>query len=217
MKTISTVVLLCLSLLALQACQQQAQPDKTTLDNATEKLSYALGIEFGAKMKELKTDIDFASLVQGIKDTLASGKSLIENTEVAGILLEFKKTEGEKFLEANKDKEGVTTTASGLQYKVLKEGSGATPKSTDNVTVHYRGTLVDGREFDSSYKRNQPTSFPLNRVIPGWTEGLQLMNMGSKYEFYIPSELGYGKRGAPGSIIGPDAVLVFEVELLKIN
>lgn len=205
----------CLILLTLQACQQQ--PNKTSLNGPTEKLSYALGIEFGAKMKQLNTELDFSSLVQGIKDTLAGGKSMIENTEIAGILSEFKKTEGEKFLEANKDKEGVTTTASGLQYKIIKEGAGQKPNSSDNVTVHYRGTLVDGREFDSSYKRNQPASFPLNRVIPGWTEGLQLMNVGSKYEFYIPSALGYGKRGAPGSIIGPDAVLVFEVELLKIN
>jgi len=110
----------------------------------------------------------------------------------------------------------VVTTGSGLQYEVLKEGSGASPSATDNVTVHYRGTLTNGTEFDSSYKRAQPATFPLNRVIPGWTEGLQLMKEGAKYRFTIPSKLGYGPRGMPPTI-PPDAVLVFEVELLKVN
>jgi FKBP-type peptidyl-prolyl cis-trans isomerase len=123
---------------------------------------------------------------------------------------------GEKFLAENKTKEGVKTTSSGLQYKVLKEGDGPSPKETDVVETHYRGTLINGTEFDSSYKRNEPTSFPVNRVIPGWTEGLQLMKVGAKYQFFIPSGLAYGERGA-GQDIGPGETLIFEVELLGIK
>ena len=123
---------------------------------------------------------------------------------------------GEAFLAENKKKEGVMTTASGLQYKILKEGTGEKPKATDTVKVHYRGTTLDGKEFDSSYKRNEPATFPLNGVIKGWTEGLQLMKAGSKFEFVIPSELAYGKPGHPPSI-PPDATLIFEVELLDIE
>jgi FKBP-type peptidyl-prolyl cis-trans isomerase FkpA len=123
---------------------------------------------------------------------------------------------GEKFLEDNAKKEGVTTTASGLQYKVLTQGSGKSPKASDTVLVHYRGTLINGTEFDSSYKRKEPISFPLNGVIAGWTEGVQLMQEGSKFEFYIPSKLAYGSRGA-GRDIGPNEALIFEVELLKVG
>lgn len=123
---------------------------------------------------------------------------------------------GEKFLEENGKKEGVTTTASGLQYKVLTPGTGKSPKATDTVLVHYRGTLINGTEFDSSYKRREPISFPLNRVIAGWTEGVQLMQEGAKFEFYIPARLAYGSRGA-GRDIGPNEALIFEVELLQVN
>lgn len=122
---------------------------------------------------------------------------------------------GIKFLEENAKKEGVVTTSSGLQYKVLTEGTGKSPKATDTVKVHYSGTLINGMEFDSSYERREPAEFPLNRVIRGWTEGVQLMKEGAKYEFYIPSELAYGSRGA-GSDIGPDETLIFQVELLKV-
>jgi FKBP-type peptidyl-prolyl cis-trans isomerase len=124
------------------------------------------------------------------------------------------KKEGEDFLAANKSKEGVKTTASGLQYKVLKEGKGPKPKSTDTVKVHYRGTLLDGTEFDSSYKRGEPVEFPLDQVIKGWTEGLQLMPAGSKYQFWIPANLAYGEPGNRG--IPPNSTLIFEVELLEI-
>lgn len=127
------------------------------------------------------------------------------------------KAAGEAYLAANKKKEGVKVTASGLQYEVLKAGSGKQPKATDTVVVHYRGTLIDGTEFDSSYKRGEPIDFPLNRVIPGWTEGVQLMQEGAKYRFVIPSGLAYGPRGTPGGPIGPDATLIFEVELLKVQ
>jgi FKBP-type peptidyl-prolyl cis-trans isomerase FkpA len=122
---------------------------------------------------------------------------------------------GEKFLAENGKKEGVTTTASGLQYKVITPGTGKSPKATDTVLVHYRGTLISGVEFDSSYARREPIEFPLNRVIAGWTEGVQLMQEGAKYEFYIPSKLAYGSRGA-GRDIGPNEALIFEVELLKV-
>ncbi len=123
---------------------------------------------------------------------------------------------GEAYLQENGKKEGVHTTSSGLQYKVLKEGAGRSPKATDTVKVNYRGTLLDGTEFDSSYKRNQPIEFALNQVIPGWTEGVQLMKEGAKYEFVIPSKLAYGRRGA-GGVIGPDETLIFEVELLSVR
>lgn len=122
---------------------------------------------------------------------------------------------GISFLKENGQKEGVVTTASGLQYKVLKEGAGKSPKATDTVVVHYRGTLINGLEFDSSYERHEPVEFPLNRVIKGWTEGVQLMKEGAHYAFYIPSTLAYGARGA-GPDIGPDETLIFEVELLKV-
>ncbi len=124
---------------------------------------------------------------------------------------------GQAYLQANSKKEGVHTTASGLQYKVLQEGTGKSPKATDTVLVHYRGTSLDGKEFDSSYKRNEPIEFPLNGVIPGWTEGVQLMKEGAKYQFVIPSKLAYGQRGTPGGPIGPDETLIFEVELLKVR
>lgn len=124
---------------------------------------------------------------------------------------------GQAFLQENAKKEGVKTTASGLQYKVLTEGTGKSPKATDTVTVNYRGTLLDGTEFDSSYKRGEPISFPLNRVIPGWTEGVQLMKEGAKYQFYIPANLAYGKQGTPGGPIGPDETLIFDVELIKVK
>ncbi|WP_446809657.1 FKBP-type peptidyl-prolyl cis-trans isomerase [Methylomonas sp. 2BW1-5-20] len=126
------------------------------------------------------------------------------------------KAAGEKFLADNAKNTGVVTTASGLQYLVFTEGAGAQPKATDNVTVHYKGTTIDGKEFDSSYGRGEPATFPLNRVIAGWTEGVQLMKEGAKYRFFIPSNLAYGERGA-GRDIGPNAALIFDVELIKVN
>lgn len=126
------------------------------------------------------------------------------------------KAAGEKFLTENGQKAGIVTTASGLQYFVFNEGNGVKPKATDNVTVHYKGTTIDGKEFDSSYSRGEPATFPLNGVIPGWTEGVQLMKEGAKYRFFIPSNLAYGERGA-GRDIGPNSTLIFDVELIKVN
>ena len=120
-------------------------------------------------------------------------------------------------MEKNKLRDGVNVTESGLQYEVLQEGSGASPKATDNVKVHYRGTLLDGKEFDSSYSRGEPETFRLNEIIPGWTEGIQLMTPGAKYKFYMPPDLAYGARGAGGNVIGPNSALIFEVELLSIE
>ena len=138
--------------------------------------------------------------------------TLLPTTLMAQTALE----KGVQFLAENAKKPEVKTTASGLQYEVITEGNGKSPKATDTVLVHYRGTLLDGKEFDSSYKRNEPIEFPLNRVIPGWTEGVQLMKEGAKYRFYIPSQLAYGSRGAGGAI-GPDETLIFDVELLKVR
>jgi len=215
----------------LSACGTQER--KTEIKTQGEKISYALGLDIGGSLSELHTELDIATLIQAIQDTLTGGDVLLTGKEIAAVMQEFSKqmeakqkqearaqqgknlTEGEMFMEENKNKEGVQTTTSGLQYKVLTEGDGAKPSATDRVTVHYRGTLLDGTEFDSSYKRGQPATFALNGVIKGWTEGLQLMKMGSKYEFVIPPELAYGKRGAGGQI-GPDATLIFEVELLDI-
>lgn len=143
----------------------------------------------------------------------ASAFALIPNLLMAQSPLE----DGQAYLAANAKKDGVHTTDSGLQYKVLQEGTGKSPKATDTVLVHYRGTLLSGKEFDSSYKRNEPIEFPLNGVIKGWTEGVQLMKEGAKYQFVIPSKLAYGQRGTPGGPIGPDETLVFEVELLKVR
>ncbi|MGJ0490405.1 FKBP-type peptidyl-prolyl cis-trans isomerase [Methylobacter sp.] len=129
---------------------------------------------------------------------------------------EENKAAGEAFLAENAKKPNIITTASGLQYEILKKGEGATPSATDNVTVHYKGTTIDGNEFDSSYSRGEPATFPLNRVIPGWTEGVQLMQEGAKYRFYIPSDLAYGAHGA-GRLIGPNSTLIFDVELINIQ
>ena len=173
-------------------------------------------------------------LLKGLRDGLAGAKSLLTDEQIKETMAAFQKemmekqaaaqkelgeknlAAGEKFLAENKKKEGVKTTASGLQYKVLKEGSGESPKETDTVVTNYRGTLLDGTEFDSSYKRNEPATFPVNRVIKGWTEALMLMKPGAKYQLWIPAALGYGERGV-GKDIGPNSTLVFEVELLSIK
>jgi FKBP-type peptidyl-prolyl cis-trans isomerase len=191
------------------------------------EVSYALGMLIGASAQGTNIDVDIDSLVAGLKDSMGGAKTKFteaqagQMVQAAAQAAQGKKgtanlTAGKAFLEGNGKKSGVKTTASGLQYEVIKEGKGSKPKATDTVTVHYEGKLLSGKVFDSSIARNQPATFPLNGVIKGWTEGLQLMGIGSKYRFFIPSELAYGPNGAGGSI-GPNEVLVFEVELLAIG
>jgi FKBP-type peptidyl-prolyl cis-trans isomerase FklB len=205
----------------------------TQLKDQKDKVSYAIGLDIGSTMKRQLIDVNEDVMNQGIKDGLSGAKPLMTEEETKATMATFQKdmmakqaeakkklgeenaAEGKKFLEENKTKPGVKTTASGLQYKVLKEGSGASPKATDTVKVNYRGTTIDGKEFDSSYKRGEPASFPVNRVIKGWTEALQLMKPGSKYQLFVPADLAYGERGA-GPDIGPNATLLFDVELIEI-
>lgn len=204
-----------------------AGTDKSELATPKQKSSYVIGVNIGKGMKQQGVDVDFDLIMKGMKDG-ATGASALNDQEMQDAMMSLQKDlqnkaselgtkskkEGEDFLAGNKDKEGVKSTASGLQYKVLKEGKGAKPKQTDTVKVHYRGTLLDGTEFDSSYKRGEPVEFPLDQVIKGWTEGLQLMTVGSKYQFWIPSGLAYGEGGNRG--IPPNSTLTFEVELLDI-
>ncbi len=204
------------------------------LNTQKDKVSYAIGMNVGRNLERQSVDVDPAILEQGLKDTIGGGKTLMTEQEAQTVLTELaaearkkqeekmqvagaaNKKEGDAFLAANKTKEGVVTLPSGLQYKILKEGTGPKPTATESVVCNYRGTLIDGKEFDSSYKRGQPATFPVNGVIKGWTEALQLMPVGSKWQLFIPPDLAYGARGA-GADIGPDATLVFEVELLSIQ
>ena len=215
------------------SCTQQTETVKKELTSDQEKFSYAIGMEVGVSLMQMKDEIDLPSLFQAIKDTLTGNKTLMTADEAFAVKNQvFKqlrekhmatqqkkgeesKKAGDSFLSENKAKEGVITTESGLQYTVLKEGTGKKPTAKDKVRVHYKGTLLDGKEFDSSYKRGQPAEFQVGGVIKGWTEALQLMKVGSKYKLFIPPDLAYGDRGA-GDQIPPNATLVFEVELLEI-
>ena len=206
----------------------------TMLKNEKDKVSYSIGLNIGGNFKSQSVDINTDVLLKGIKDALSGSKPLMTEKEIQETMTAFQKEmtakhgeqtkalaetnkkEGEAFLAANKGKEGVKTTSSGLQYKIIKDGNGQTPKATDTVTVNYSGTLIDGTEFDSSYKRGEPASFPLNGVIPGWTEALQMMKVGSKWQLFLPPALAYGERGQ-GRVIGPNAALIFEVELLSVK
>lgn len=191
------------------------------------KISYALGLGIGQQLKSMGIeDFSVQDFTQSICDVLTGAEPAISHREAQTLLNEYfdkqaRKqaegaiAEGKTFLEANGKKAGIVTTKSGLQYQVLTEGSGRSPKATDKVRCHYEGTLIDGSVFDSSYKRGEPADFPLNGVIPGWTEGLQLMKEGAKYRFFIPYLLGYGERGA-GSSIPPYSTLIFDVELIKV-
>lgn len=197
-----------------------------------EKLSYLVGADVGTNLRTQGIEISVEPFLRGLKDALEEKELAIPEEEIEQIVTSARQkarekmladhaaaaqkneTEGSAFLAENKAKEGVTTTASGLQYSVEKMGSGAKPTASDTVRVHYRGTLLNGKEFDSSYKRNEPAEFPVNGVIPGWTEALQLMPVGSKWKLYVPAALAYGEQGRPG--IPPNATLLFDVELLEI-
>jgi len=205
-----------------------------TLTTEKQKLSYAIGMTIGEGMKKDAPDIDTAIVMQALKDALAGGKLLMTDEEAKGVMNSFRaemikkkqaeelrlsetnKQAGEKFLAENKAREGVVTLPDGLQYKIIKQGTGPKPTASDTVVTNYRGTLIDGTEFDSSYKRGQPATFPVGQVIKGWTEALQLMPVGSKWELYVPADLAYGQR-SPGPEIGPNSTLIFDVELLSIE
>jgi FKBP-type peptidyl-prolyl cis-trans isomerase len=200
-------------------------------ESVAERISYSVGMNVGQNLARDGVDLDVEHFLQGVRDALEGNEPLLSEQEIqaAGQQLQQQvaerrqaagaeqRTKGEQFLAENAERPEVKTTDSGLQYEVLRAGEGESPAATDTVTVHYRGTLLDGTEFDSSYARGEPATFPLNRVIPGWTEGLQLMNEGAKYKLYIPSDLAYGKDGTPGGPIPPNATLVFEVELVEIG
>jgi FKBP-type peptidyl-prolyl cis-trans isomerase len=222
-----------LAVVAVVALQLRAEP-APTLDTQQKKVSYAIGLNLGKTLKAQEVAADYDSLTRGVKDGLA-GTSLLDDNQIDETMATFQKEmqakmqtkmteEGQKnqdagktFLAETEKKPGVQKTASGLLYEIVKAGDGPKPASTDTVKVHYRGTLIDGKEFDSSYKRNQPAVFPVNRVITGWHEALQLMPVGSKWKLYIPSDLAYGPQGAAGGAIPPNAVLLFDVELLSIE
>ncbi|MDO8735344.1 MAG: FKBP-type peptidyl-prolyl cis-trans isomerase [Elusimicrobiota bacterium] len=204
------------------------------LETQKDKASYSVGWDIGNNLKRQSIDIDADIMSAGIKDALSGSKPLLTDDERNQVMMSFQKDmqdkqmklrsetgeknkkAGEEFLAKNKKIEGVKVTSSGLQYKIIKQGTGEKPKSNDTVTVNYEGRLIDGTVFDSSYKRGQPATFAVGGVIAGWTEALQLMKVGSKYELFIPSNLAYGERGT-GADIGPNSVLIFTVELISIK
>lgn len=218
------VVVLASSVFVLASCEK-----KTNLQNDKEKASYAIGTQIGRSLKSQNADVDVTALTAGLSDALAGKEARLKPEEMQASLMKLQEEamkkavegseknlkEGEAYLEKNKTKEGVKTTASGLQYEVVKEGTGPMPKETDNVKVHYTGTLINGEKFDSSVERGEPATFPVNGVIPGWTEALKMMKAGSKWKLAIPAKLAYGQQGRPG--IPPNSVLLFEVELIEVN
>ncbi len=217
-----------------QTATAKPKPKVLVLKTQKDKISYAVGMNVGTNLKKQAVDVDPAILLQGLQDGVSGNKPLLTDEETRTVLMQLQddvrqkqaakaqqvgsanKTEGEAFLAANKNKEGVITLPSGLQYKILKAGTGPKPAATDSVVCNYRGTLINGTEFDSSYKRGQPATFPVSGVIKGWTEALQLMPTGSKWQLFIPAPLAYAERGA-GADIGPNATLIFEIELLSIQ
>lgn len=208
--------------------------DAPELKGDREKLSYSIGMDIGGNLKRGSVEVDPDMLAKGLKDSYGGGKTLLTEDEARQAIMTFQKAlmakkaetvqklseknkaDGEKFLAENAKKEGVKTRPSGLQYKEITPGKGKSPKTTDTVTTQYKGTLIDGTEFDSSYKRGQPATFQVSGVIPGWTEALQLMKEGAKWQLFVPSNLAYGEQGA-GREIGPSATLVFEVELISVK
>lgn len=222
--------------LLFSGCNSEMSSGDVSLQNEGDSLSYSLGYQNGqflneSDMKDINPDLVKA----GLQAALDNQDAKLSENEMQQVIQQFQikarqqaqqkrmedadnnTEEGEQFLTENKEKEGVEVTESGLQYKVIEEGSGATPQETDEVRVDYEGTLVDGTVFDSSYERGEATTFPVNRVIPGWTEGLKLMKEGAKYMFYIPGDLAYGENPPPGSDIGTNETLIFEVELHEVN
>lgn len=224
---------LCLTFVSCNATEA-VKSKPVVLKTESDSISYMIGQDVGKSLKTFKSDITMQAFIKGVEDVLKDQQAQISPDRIKEIQANFSaklqkkqaeeskitgdknKTDGDKFLTENKSKKGVVTTASGLQYIVIKEGTGPKPKATDKVKVNYKGTLLDGTIFDSSYDRGEPATFVLNQVIPGWTEGVQLMNTGSNYKFFIPSNLAYGERQT-GPKIGPNSTLIFEVELISIE
>jgi FKBP-type peptidyl-prolyl cis-trans isomerase FklB len=208
--------------------------DETSLKNPTEKLSYALGMDLGNQFRKQTVQVNPEVFLQGLKDAIAGSKTLLTEEQVRSQISELQnqmrtkylveratigrtnKSEGEAFLAGNKSQPGVIALESGLQYRIIKAGDGQKPSLQDTVLCNYRGTLINGTEFDNSYKQNKPASFPVAKVIKGWTEALQRMPVGSKWQLFVPPSLAYGENGA-GSVIGPNATLIFEVDLVAIQ
>jgi len=226
--------ILALFLLApLAACNKTEAP-ATKLETVEAKASYSFGVDFAKRLKQQSINLETESLIQGIRDGSSGAKIQLSEEDMNTARTEFLKklreemmakqaaegeknlAEGKAFLAENAKKEGVVTTASGLQYKIITPGTGATPTLEDTVTTHYRGTVIDGREFDSSYARGNPATFPVKGVIKGWTEALQMMKVGAKWQLFIPADLAYGDK-ARSDVIGPNATLIFDIELLAIK
>lgn len=222
---------------AVVGCQSQGTNGggKTSLTSKKDSVSYGIGFNIGRNLHKDSIEVEYDALVAGMRDALAdSGKRILSQGAVDSTMMAFQnemkekqmnsmqaeaaknQAEGEAFLAANKTKEGVVTLPDGLQYKVIKDGTGPKPKANQTVSVHYRGMLLNGQEFDSSYKRGEPATFPVGGLIKGWTEALQMMKVGSKWTIWIPSDLAYGERGA-GGVIPPNATLIFEMELLAVK
>jgi len=222
---------LTIALVSLASCQ--TQPGTSSLETDDQKASYGIGLQMGSQLVPAESHLDVDAFMAGVRDAMAGNEPAVpqdqlqvalqalnqavmeEETQRREVEGEKNTAEGEAFLAENADKEGIIVTESGLQYEVLREGDGPKPTTSDQVSIHYIGTLLDGTQFDSSYDRGQPATFGVTGVIPGFSEGLQLMSTGSHYKFYIPSEIGYGPNGS-GRVIGPNATLVFEVEMLEI-
>ncbi|NGP76350.1 FKBP-type peptidyl-prolyl cis-trans isomerase [Balneolaceae bacterium YR4-1] len=238
--TTAAVLSVALALILTAGCNngQESGSDapEANLSTNIDSVSYGIGYMNGQSMRQQgMDDIEAEDFVAGLRQAMNEEDPQISQNEINQLLQQYQmkaqqkaqqmkqeeaqsnREEGESFLAENRNKEGVQVTDSGLQYKVLEEGSGESPAATDSVTVHYEGTLIDGTVFDSSYERGEPATFPLNRVIEGWTEGLQLMKEGATYRFYIPGDLAYGMNPRPGGPIGPNETLIFKVELLEVN
>lgn len=234
--SIYSVLAALIFIFATSACESPRGSAEASLETELDSISYSLGFFNGQNLATQGVDsIDLENFLAGLDRAISEEESDIDQAAMQGLMQRYQQQirqqqqaeqqelasenieAGQEFLEENAQKEGVMVTESGLQYRVIEEGSGESPTAEDRVEVHYRGTLLSGEEFDSSYSRNETTTFPLNRVIPGWTEGLQLMSEGATYEFYIPSELAYGNNPPPGSSIEPGSVLIFEVELIDVK
>jgi len=231
MKLLLVILLIAVALLG---CQQNTGKQAIVLTTDQEKASYSIGVDVGQTFEKQKLELIPEFTARGLEDGMKGNEPLLSKEEMEETLKKFSEErmaqqnvemteaggknikEGEEFLATNKVKKGVMTTASGLQYKIITEGTGRTPKATDTVDTHYRGTLINGKEFDSSYSRGQPATFPVSGVIAGWTEALLLMKEGSKWQLFIPSDLAYGARGAGGDI-GPNATLIFDIELIAVK